>query len=448
MRVWFLGGAVRSLVRLVPDLQPKQDRAKTAPVVRLPARTLSLCACLSLFVLGGIGCSPFPSAVDRVVDGKVHRGRFIAYPAYSWYIHGAQFEALGKRAEAEKAYRQALSFDPESPELWTRIAAVRCPDGLTMAEQAFREAAKLDPAYAPLYYERGRCLLSKGQKKAGLSELERAFRLDPENVAYSLAIVHALEAQGKLPEAARWLNALAARFPDLVRVQRARAAFAANHEQPWMQRRAEDALARLTARAIPGSAHRSIPEAAIDQALLASELGEARRLAMATRVTPADIALRALALGRPSLALEQAKRVLATDPSNADAWVAALVARDILGHQDQLSELRIPEEMTTPGRLGAFLFAEFLWRRVGETAARAWLAGIDHEPESQDSLETEVARRLEPILASAQPTEASGAARKPAGAATKASKSSESPPPLPREQQQSASQTTDATSAN
>ena len=53
-------------------------------------------------------------------------GRFIDARAYAAYVRGRLYDQGGSFDQAEQSYAQALTFDAESVELWTRLGAARC----------------------------------------------------------------------------------------------------------------------------------------------------------------------------------------------------------------------------------------------------------------------------------------------------------------------------------
>ncbi len=62
----------------------------------------------------------------RLVDGRPVAGRYIEESAYALYLWAADAEARGDLAAAQRGFEQAALADPESPEIWTRIGALRC----------------------------------------------------------------------------------------------------------------------------------------------------------------------------------------------------------------------------------------------------------------------------------------------------------------------------------
>jgi hypothetical protein len=91
--------------------------------------------------------------------------------------------------------------------------------------------------------------------------------------------------------------------------------------------------------------------------------------------------LRALDASAPKLALAQAELVLAADPSDSDAWIAALAAADELGDEIRFSEtvrLLDPEPLA-PSPKALAVLEKLVERRLGREAASA-LAEIRRPP--------------------------------------------------------------------
>ena len=70
------------------------------------------------------GCAE--PGVTRVVEGRPTEGRFISTAAYALFARGAAAEANGALVPALRAFEMAAAEDPGSPEIWTRLGALRC----------------------------------------------------------------------------------------------------------------------------------------------------------------------------------------------------------------------------------------------------------------------------------------------------------------------------------
>ena len=117
--------------------------------------------------------------------------------------------------------------------------------------------------------------------------------------------------------------------------------------------------------------------AAVDAALARDETDAAERIARHAGLPLVEVAVRAAALGRTTYARGRAQLVVAADPADGSARVAAAVACDALGDAAGLeTALAMPRGVSAPSPLARLLLAELLERRVGAVAARAYLGAV------------------------------------------------------------------------
>lgn len=344
-----------------------------------PASRWLLLATLPLWA----ACSPYGGNVARVVDGQVHDGRYISPVSYSSYARAAALEAREQYPEAEAAYEEALSSDPGSAEIWTRLGSVRCANGKPNADEAFEHAAELEPEFATLWYERGRCNLERGKLQQANEQALRALALDPYHLPTTRLIVETFVRLKQSANALRYLDAAIALYPNLSALQIDKRAITLGAASPAPQ-------ALLRASATP------VQLEDVDRALLSDANDEARQLALALGLSLSELGARAASLGKPRVALELANQVHQADPSDGTAWATVLTSADLLRDEALYSAAlsALDEEPTSPSALGVVLLAELLKRRVGADAARAWLrANPNSEPEN--ALVTRQRRRLE-----------------------------------------------------
>lgn len=310
--------------------------------------------------------------VVRVVDGEVHEGRYIAPEAYAAYAQGAFLEAQGHDADAADAFQRAAEEDPDSAEIWTRLGALACRARRTDAASHFRRAETIDARYAPLWLARARCARSARRTDEALRLATRAFALDPVDEATSILLAELDDDSGRPDAAGQLLDGLVARDPRSSAAWNALLDHAQRQDDAIARTRALAALDKLAPRP-PGAPE---PTGAVDAALRRSGLEAARRVALAARVAPGELALRAIDAGLPRIALEQARHVLAADPDDTDARIAELVAEDLAGNRERVerSLMELARKPATPSALGARMMADLLARRVGDDAARAWRA--------------------------------------------------------------------------
>ena len=354
-------------------------------------------ACIAL-----AGCSEI--GVVRVMEGREVEGRFINERAYALYAAGADAEVRGDMDGALRAYGAAAEEDQKSPEIWTRIGALRCqrdPDG---AREAFDRAAGYDAEYEPLWREQARCALGRGKLEEALLAASRAVELDPDRDETVILQASVLEHLKRPEDARRALDALIARHPRSAEAWKARYAFARRTGDVVASEEAARRVREL-APSLADDMEKSVaPLSAlgeIDAALARGELPLARRRARSAHMTAGELAVRAAALGRADLARDEAGVVLAADPTDANARVALAVAADLARDEAALaaamSGLPAPDDrsLVPPSPLARLLLAELLDRRVGAAAAQAWLGAAQKgSPADADPLLARIERRV------------------------------------------------------
>ncbi|RYE91714.1 MAG: tetratricopeptide repeat protein [Myxococcales bacterium] len=338
--------------------------------------------------LGLGGCTLFQGEVTRQVHGREIAGPFVSEPAYAAYLQGALAEQAHDLDRAEGFFASACELDPGAVDPRVRLGAVRCARSTGAGDDDFRAAERLDADFGPLHRERGACQLRRGDPAAARRQLERALALDPTDPQTPLLLARAALAAGDGPGAARWVEALAARSPlspDALAFVRDRAA------EPALA-----PLARRLARVDSNPQPMEAPDrtAVLDRALAGSSLDEARALGRRARLTPGELAVRLVALGRRALGAEQARLVLAADPSSADARIALLVAAR--SPDDQRAALTgAPPSSTPPGALAALLLAAQVSQRSGREAGQAVLRLVPPGSGGDDALAAALRGRLE-----------------------------------------------------
>ncbi len=210
-------------------------------------------------------------------------------------------------------------------------------------------------------------------------------------------LARALDRAGRSDEALRWLLGVTVARPAAVEAWRTLAEIAKRRGRRAEQLRAEQALARLEPPTRPARSKKRPQPSDVDSALASGDLELARTRAIAVAMASDELAVRAAAIGQPEIAAQQADHVLSADPSNGNAWIAALVAADLLADGERFRQAlaTLEREPMAPGPLAARLLADLLTRRVGVEAARAWLSAYGPLPAPSDPLEERIAARLE-----------------------------------------------------
>jgi len=376
-------------------------------------RAPALAALLTLGALGsagGIGCTP--ATVVRVIDGREVRGRFVSDRAYALYARGAEAEARDDFEGARVHYLAASDEDEGNAEIWTRVGAVACrlrKDD--EASTAFERAIGHDAAYEPAYRERAACSLRRSsltpaEARLALSDAAEALTLDPDSEDAALLYARAAESAGEAKAAERALRELVVRSPQRAAGWMALRDFASRHGDTAASARATIALASLeTPRDLGADKTPPAPSAAslddVDEAIGRDAIDDARAAAKRAHLPPAELAVRAAALGHPKLAKAQAELVFKADPSNTSAAIALAAASDLLRDDASLTTaLADPLALTTPpSPLARLLFAELIDRRADHEAARAYLGSIADAPTASDALLALVTDRLKKSLA-------------------------------------------------
>lgn len=303
-----------------------------------------------------------PGGVTRVADGEVQSGREIDAEAYASYFRAATLEATGDRKQALDELERALDADPDSPQILTRVAELTCfanprlfPTSAaapaSAAERAlllFSRALDKDARYAPAWLGRAVCLESQGRRREALAMATRAAALDPLRPESTRVMARLLIALGRQEDAARWLHAYRVLVPAPL-----------DPEPPT----GDSAVS--TARA---NASRSL-----ERAFSERNLAAARAAALELGMSRSALAL-VLATAAPELAIEQALTILAADPTDSDALIAALTAADRLGDSARFQQalLLFAGEPLPPSPRAKELFAEVLERHIGTVGLEAW----------------------------------------------------------------------------
>lgn len=404
--------------RTIPPPRPTRTQDARAARGRRAGR-IEIALLLAIGAAGSIACSP--ASVVRVIDGREIAGRYVSERAYALYARGADAEARGDLEGARIDYLAAGELDEDSAEVWTRIGAVSCALGRADdARDAFDKAASGDPGYEPLHRERARCDLAGARPgdasaRAALDEAARSLALDPDSEEGALLYARAAEIAGDPVKAERVLRELVVREPGRAAAWRALLDFAERRSDAPLRARAASALAGLsrdagTSAFPPGptspigaapstsAAARDVNDttsaagaaslADVDAAVASGAIDLARAVAKRARLAPADLAVRAAALGKAALAKTQAELVFKADPTNASAAIALAVACDLL-HDDAgiATAFADPAALTTPpSPLARALLVELLLRRADREAAAAYAGSLPPAPADADDL--------------------------------------------------------------
>jgi tetratricopeptide (TPR) repeat protein len=177
---------------------------------------------------------------------------------------------MATSSEIEKLERK-WKENPRGTVFAPYAEALRKHGELAEAQEVLRQGLEQHPDYVPGNIVLGRCCLDLLEDGAAETAFSNALRLDPENVIALKALADITERQGRLAEAASWLNQLIAVDPSndeardqLTRVEKARDAaaevmHAAIQQQPAAAASEEVETSPLAgATAAPGAGPREV----------------------------------------------------------------------------------------------------------------------------------------------------------------------------------------------
>jgi tetratricopeptide (TPR) repeat protein len=362
---------------VIGGLAAKIAAAKIAAAKLAAVRAEGALALLGCTLLC-LACSASRST-ERVFNGRTLPGHYIEPEAYAAFTRGAYHEARGEWTEAERAYRQALRSDGESPDIWTRLGALACRTDLEQAIEHFDQAGVRED-YAPAWAERARCLDAHQKLDAALEAARHAIQLDPEDRDMNLLVARLYHATAKDEQARAWLFAWLLREPQLggrdtdlleqsSRLGDATLSALLHGELARRRRITAEQLADTSALA----ARPSETAGGVLGALRAGDLAAARLAAAHAKISPLELALLAIENGRPELGLAQAQLLLAADPHDADVLIVALDAASLSGNEASFRALlRGAVNSELPALQRAKVLSKLLHSRIGSLAADHW----------------------------------------------------------------------------
>jgi len=125
---------------------------------------------------------------------------------YGFFLFARQ-----RTAEAEAAFRRAISLDPTLEAMRINLAEFYRATGRNdQSEQTYAEAIGMAPESADLRYGHALSLVRKQALTEAITELQEAVRLDPQNSRYKTTFAVALDSAGRTEEALDKLDGWAA----------------------------------------------------------------------------------------------------------------------------------------------------------------------------------------------------------------------------------------------
>ena len=127
---------------------------------------------------------------------------------------GNLYAQQGKATQAEQAWRTALELNPAYIPAWVNLADFyRARQDEAAADKTLRDAIARFPDAADLHYALGLSLIRQQQAQAAVTELQRATTLNPDSARYIYVYAVALNSTGKPAEALLVLQGAHNRFP-------------------------------------------------------------------------------------------------------------------------------------------------------------------------------------------------------------------------------------------
>ncbi len=121
----------------------------------------------------------------------------------------------GRTDEARRVLQRMVEVAPKVPEHRNNLANVLAAAGAhAEAAAQWREAIRLDPGFLPGHFGLSSSLVAAGEAGAAVEAAERGLAIDPESRELRIARVTALDAAGRVEEAAVDLARLVEAYPD------------------------------------------------------------------------------------------------------------------------------------------------------------------------------------------------------------------------------------------
>jgi len=139
------------------------------------------------------------------IEGKLRVNLFrpeIGLQCHILYNTGNALSDLGKKEEAIKAYRQAISVDPKSAYPYYGLGNALSDLGRKEeAIEAYQQAISVDPKFAYPYYGLGNALSDLGRKEEAIEAYRQAISVDPKSAYPYYGLGNALSDLGRKKEA-------------------------------------------------------------------------------------------------------------------------------------------------------------------------------------------------------------------------------------------------------
>jgi Tfp pilus assembly protein PilF len=141
--------------------------------------------------------------LQRALDGLQALTDAGSAPVDAWILLGGVDQALNQPADAEKAYRQALSTSPGMPTAANNLATLilQRNGDLREARSLAQQAVAAHPGDSTFNTTLGQVEAQAGDLDAAQAQLENAVRLDPQNTSALVSLAEVLCRAAKLDKA-------------------------------------------------------------------------------------------------------------------------------------------------------------------------------------------------------------------------------------------------------
>jgi tetratricopeptide (TPR) repeat protein len=116
-----------------------------------------------------------------------------------WQPHvniGHAADGLGRKDEAEAAYRSTIAYNPTWPGVYDELAVFFIDRGKRdFAEQIYHKGLLKFPTHPRLLLHYGQFLLAAGRQEQALNYLVKAYRLNPENIEVWVEVLKAAKSK-------------------------------------------------------------------------------------------------------------------------------------------------------------------------------------------------------------------------------------------------------------
>lgn len=147
------------------------------------------------------------SAYDQAISEYIATEMINADHPYAWLNLGNLYLEEGKFGEAEQAYRRAISLEPAFPQSYINLTDLYRQLGQDQrGDEVLEEALVHIPGSAPVHHSLGLLLVRQGKYEEGLAHLKEASELEPMNARFAYVYGVGLYSTGKQQQAISYLE--------------------------------------------------------------------------------------------------------------------------------------------------------------------------------------------------------------------------------------------------